>query len=715
MEVSALNLFSRPDKLKAMIPKKKRKNASEDHTNTSTLRTHNLRGVSNASINSNQNRSNMNLNSYALGNNPYQQNSSSLTLNYLKDQQNTAIQMHKRKTLSDSLTRLNLAEGMTQQQSQALLDNISEEDIQALQLRFSNMSVGEAKEQVKNIQNAIKLRQDKSKATDFSLLLDQVNDRIHMYKSIFFEKKPRFVINYQEEIAKKRKLKNKNLSRDDKANDKINIDEKRYSQIQKKKRDAFYDSLSTPRSKQQYQLVKHKVNSQDTFGSSTGSIGNQVNKQKSLFKNSQQGSGRQLIHNDKPKISTKQFTLKIEDSTVSIDNAQTNYSNPDRRLSFINNISAATPFLSTLPKINILQDANQQLVVPFTVLEGKISLPFNNDENTPMYRIQEQKSQFEDGGFGDETFRAILKRSRQEPVPGTHSINQTLESKVQDTIIDKTSQQNKPIKVRKHDASNFSSLKRGINGTTSLPFLQKLKIDIDSHHMKEYFDRRIQETLEKSQLHDGNLSQIDEKKHQKKHLRLLRIAEKKFNKLNQKSSLNKSISVQELLKNPQTLNNAKQYQSTVLSLNNTLEQEQFQEAMNSQKSQGDDNLDSTKTQLPAINLGLKQENFNLIQTTSLSNFGLINERKIKGSSIVKEIKRKNKKSVRVSQIQDLLKNVNIHRDSSVIGIIDNKASTILRQYKPENKIQGKVYSQSLTFHYRYIDEDTKVQTNFLKY
>lgn len=113
------------------------------------------------------------------------------------------------------------------------------------------MSVDEAKEQIQNIKNAIQLRHDKSKLTDFYLLLDQVNDRIHMYKSIFFEKKPRFLIDQRAEVERRKNkymsnLKTSNNEADMKA---FNVDEdyKRFVLAQKRKRDAFYENLSTPK------------------------------------------------------------------------------------------------------------------------------------------------------------------------------------------------------------------------------------------------------------------------------------------------------------------------------------------------------------------------------------------------------------------------------------------------------------------------------------
>ena len=44
--------------------------------------------------------------------------------------------------------------------------------------------------------NAIKIRKEKSDHSDFYYLLDKVNDRIFMYKSIFMDKQPKYLKNH---------------------------------------------------------------------------------------------------------------------------------------------------------------------------------------------------------------------------------------------------------------------------------------------------------------------------------------------------------------------------------------------------------------------------------------------------------------------------------------------------------------------------------------
>ena len=115
------------------------------------------------------------------------------------------------------------------------------------------MTKEEAEEQLLNIKHAIKVREEKSKGnhiTDFSILLDKVNDRIEMYKTIFCNKKPRFEFNYYEEIEK-RKMKKKQ-SQDEEVKVQEYQDEKGkrlHKLILQKRKDAFYDSLSTPKQK----------------------------------------------------------------------------------------------------------------------------------------------------------------------------------------------------------------------------------------------------------------------------------------------------------------------------------------------------------------------------------------------------------------------------------------------------------------------------------
>ena len=48
-------------------------------------------------------------------------------------------------------------------------------------------------EKTKNLIHAIKVRRERAEHTDFYYMLDKVNDRIYMYKSLFMEKKPRFM------------------------------------------------------------------------------------------------------------------------------------------------------------------------------------------------------------------------------------------------------------------------------------------------------------------------------------------------------------------------------------------------------------------------------------------------------------------------------------------------------------------------------------------
>lgn len=48
-------------------------------------------------------------------------------------------------------------------------------------------------EKTLNILHAIRIRKEKVRHSDFYFLLEQVNDRIHMYKSLFLDKKPKFI------------------------------------------------------------------------------------------------------------------------------------------------------------------------------------------------------------------------------------------------------------------------------------------------------------------------------------------------------------------------------------------------------------------------------------------------------------------------------------------------------------------------------------------
>jgi hypothetical protein len=48
-------------------------------------------------------------------------------------------------------------------------------------------------EEAKNLIHAIKYRMNKNDHSSFYYMLDKVNDRIFMYKSLFLEKKPKFM------------------------------------------------------------------------------------------------------------------------------------------------------------------------------------------------------------------------------------------------------------------------------------------------------------------------------------------------------------------------------------------------------------------------------------------------------------------------------------------------------------------------------------------
>lgn len=48
-------------------------------------------------------------------------------------------------------------------------------------------------EKLENLLHAIQLRKERERHSDFYVLLEQVNDRIHMFKSLFLQRKPKFI------------------------------------------------------------------------------------------------------------------------------------------------------------------------------------------------------------------------------------------------------------------------------------------------------------------------------------------------------------------------------------------------------------------------------------------------------------------------------------------------------------------------------------------
>lgn len=172
----------------------------------------------------------------------------------------------------------------------------------ALQQRYSNMTKEEAEEQLLNIQHAIKVREEKSKTnhiTDFSILLDRVNDRIHMYKTIFCNKKPRFEVNYYEEIEKRKMKRKRSQQEDRQVQEEYDERSKRlHKLILQKRKEAFYDSLSTPKMKMRPNKGGRQRSDQRDANQQGSSIDSNSSKHKKLgsFKNGKNQQQQYMMH-----------------------------------------------------------------------------------------------------------------------------------------------------------------------------------------------------------------------------------------------------------------------------------------------------------------------------------------------------------------------------------------------------------------------------------
>ncbi|CDW89976.1 UNKNOWN [Stylonychia lemnae] len=309
--------------------------------------------------------------------------------------------------------------------------------------QFAGKLTEEEVEQQKNIENAIKLRQEKAKATDFYYLLEQVNDRIHMYKSIFFDKKPRYLIDYQEEL-KKKKIITVNDSLEGSIDRKTIDDERKLrNEHRKNKQDAIYESLSTPRLKQ-----KQRKQTLKKTGSNYDSA----------------------IQIQTMKLPTMQHTLLGGDLLYNMR--------------------------STLPRVKESSTS--------TVVDDQLDNMILNRQST----------------FGEEPDSKGNKKGNKQG--GMDILNDS------------------QILVHKNDISYLSKMRSG-----SLPYLKKFQPEAPSIQvLQPYLQQRIKEIQEKSQIIP------DDAKYERKRLKLLKLGEKKFKKLNQKSILNKSSSANAFMQIP---------------------------------------------------------------------------------------------------------------------------------------------------------------------
>eukprot|EP00347_Sterkiella_histriomuscorum_P022703 403337475 len=512
----------------------------------------------------------------------------------------------------------------------------------------------ESNEETQNLIHAIKLRKNRMRHSDFYTLLDQVNDRIHMYKSLFLDKRPKFMKDIQGQRINSQEIHERKLKaqEDDKK-------QKMIAQInQQKKKKQFYENLSKkPGKKFKININERKkaiIYNDQYFSSLNGapSTGNYSTYQGGLNGNfSQQAqtmtsadidqlksnymkdiARREKLYAQKSKQSPRNKNSNFIGITDQHNRNQSHESiSLSKQASFEAGIMNQT---SNLQQNTTAQDFNLQLnirndITYLSHLKNSASLPYlkhiqiQDQERNPLKAYIEQKIQ---------------------------TLNDTQQNVL--TIQD----QKKLLKKMKRQQQ---SLNRD---------LQTQIINQDQHEIDIQNQQPIAQDLKKLM------------KEQKKRMRLLKMGEQKFNKYNQKSSIRNMFENQggiltsrgapyqsNMFQSP-LLNNLKQQEIHRNTQNLSLNRSQEQRSHHSQEN-------NSKGKLYRVKVSQKQ--FLPLITSNQS----VN---IKGFSTVRSLPQ-------IKQLIKTQKNNENHTQYEQQIQMNKTLGTLFKNLKPRTDIQGNIY------------------------
>ncbi|CDW71576.1 UNKNOWN [Stylonychia lemnae] len=319
-----------------------------------------------------------------------------------------------------------------------------------------------ADEQTVNIIHAIMLRKEKMKHSDFYTLLEQVTDRIQMYKSLFLDKKPKFIkdsMSHRVQSLELIDLKQK-AAQDEKK-------QKLLEKLQeKKKKNAFYDNLSKK------PLKKYKFQIQTGGDLNGNAIQNQNSKR--LIQNHAQTEN---IYNSN---GSHGHTLSNSDNNLS----QMNQDSDNHQSNYLKEIARKEKLYSQ---------------------KGRVQ---------PQFRMPQQQQQFQ----------------TEVSVNGNNSLDsihiQQLGSAERNKTSNSQEKEHLEINIR-NDITYLQMLKN----SSSLPYLKHIQVNDQQSPLRSYIDQKIK-LIDHTE---------DDRKTSKRKLKILRLGEAKFKKLNQKNDLKKII------------------------------------------------------------------------------------------------------------------------------------------------------------------------------